>query len=115
VQRILLVEDDATVARALVRQLRRFCDVVAVKTSVTDALAVLAEHIVDAVLSDFDLGAGGNGGELLRAVAERWPRVRRVLYSGSVEIVGERAASAQYVLQKPASLEELLTALGADR
>ena len=75
--RVLLVDDDPTVARSLARLLAsryqvRTCD---------GAAPALDEHHVDVVVSDFDM-PGRTGAWLLREVARRFPTTGRVLVSG---------------------------------
>jgi DNA-binding NtrC family response regulator len=77
--RILAVDDDAPIGRALVRMLRP-CHVVVV-SSAEAALRALAEGTFDALLTDYGI-APTDGLTLLREVAATYPGVRRYLMSG---------------------------------
>lgn len=70
--RVLIVEDEALVAlevEALLTDLG--CDVVAAVDSVTDAVAVANAHPVDLALLDVNLGPGGSGIDIARALSAR--------------------------------------------
>jgi DNA-binding NtrC family response regulator len=77
--RVLVVDDDASLRRALPRILREF-DVVVAGTA-SEALRHLAEAGVDAVLTDYGI-APMDGVRLLREIAAAYPRIRRYLMSG---------------------------------
>jgi CheY-like chemotaxis protein len=80
--RVLVVDDEVLVGRALTRVLAKVADV----THAIDAIEALREleaHDFDVVVADFAM-PGRNGLDLLEEVAHRWPRVRRVLHSGAM-------------------------------
>jgi DNA-binding NtrC family response regulator len=79
VTRILVVDDDAALRRALIRVLRA-ADVVAV-ASAEEALVALSEKPFDAVLTDYGLKPM-DGVALLREVARAHPKLGRYLMSG---------------------------------
>jgi DNA-binding NtrC family response regulator len=77
--RILVVDDDAAIRRALVRTLR-LADVVSA-ASADEALRELSAHAFDAILTDYGIEPT-NGVTLLQDVALAHPKVRRYLMSG---------------------------------
>lgn len=106
---LLLVEDDPLVSSAVVRGLKPSFDQVVIAQDAASAIHTLATVRVDVVLSDFNLGRGPTGVDLLEMVALAWPAVRRVLYSGTHAHIQTEFAHA--VLAKTATLAELLAAL----
>jgi CheY-like chemotaxis protein len=79
--RVLLVEDDPLVGRALERLLSKSMDVRRVANA-EQAIAALTHDDFDVVLTDYELG-GRDGISLLEEVRAARPHVRRVLMSGS--------------------------------
>jgi DNA-binding NtrC family response regulator len=79
VPRILVVDDDAALRRALVRVLRA-ADVVPV-VSAEEALLALSEGPFDAILTDYGIEPT-DGVALLGEVARAYPALRRYLMSG---------------------------------
>jgi CheY-like chemotaxis protein len=82
--RILIVDDVPIVLTSLHRVLERAGFRVEAADSGAMALSLLGRAEVDVVVSDFMM-PGMNGIELLRAVAERWPRVRRVMLTAQAD------------------------------
>jgi CheY-like chemotaxis protein len=78
---LLVVDDEAILRRALERMLKLRYTVRTAGTK-TEALVALVEREPDVVICDYHLN-WENTEDLLRIVAERYPRVRRVLYSSS--------------------------------
>lgn len=109
---ILLVEDNDLVARGVTRWLRCYFARVAVVVTAAQAIEALRAERFAVVLSDYDLGAGFDGAELLALVAREWPAIRRVLYSANddAELAGPRSR-AHAVVRKTAEPAELLAAL----
>ena len=111
-ERVLVVDDEPAVLRGLIRNLK---DRYAVDTadSAEHALLLLAAAEYRAVVTDYDL-PGQDGIWLLEFVERRYPRVRRVLHSGSdpVEVDGYvKRGVVQTFLQKPAHLGALESAV----
>jgi DNA-binding NtrC family response regulator len=79
---VLFVDDDATVLRAIRRSLLACEFEVLTVESGAEALALLAARHVDVVVSDLDMPEM-TGIELLRTVRERWPRVLRMVLTGT--------------------------------
>ena len=82
--RILVVDDDPMVGKALSRRLRREGFDVAVAPSGLAALALVEGFAPDLVISDYRM-PGMTGVELLEALGRRWPRARRILLSGDAD------------------------------
>jgi len=82
--RILIVDDEEPVVRALQRALRKepYC-IITVNTG-TSALAALAEQPIQLVLVDFRM-PDMNGVELVEKIREKYPEVIRIVLSGYSE------------------------------
>jgi len=100
---LLLVEDDRQIRTVLTRYLEPVADVQSVARA-DEALLRLEAVQVDIILTDEDLGAGGNGRRLLKEVALRWPHVRRFLMSGVPRATEETFLLKTDGLKKLASL-----------
>lgn len=82
--RVLLVDDDPAVLRALARELRGSFEVLDA-SSYEEALRVLDESPdVRAICSDFDMGTGPDGLALLAEIRRRSPEAARLLVSASL-------------------------------
>ncbi len=88
--RLLLVDDDVQVAKAIRRFLVRHRFDVCVVHDGPAALEVAATFRPDVVLSDFDL-PGMNGHQVLTELQRRHPGVRGVLISGYAHVEGDLA------------------------
>ena len=111
--RLLLVEDDAMLLRALVRTLRRRIPVVTA-TNAIDALAILDAGDCIGILTDHDLeDRAHTGAWLLGQAKARHPKVRRILMTGNALLDRDEIERvAERVLLKPFPIEtivELLT------
>ena len=73
-------------------------------SSAESALQILATRHVDCVISDYTM-PGMNGGELIRAINQHYPRVRTILHSASAP--EEDAIPCDLRVPKPTSLEEI--------
>lgn len=114
--RILLVDDDPTVIRALWRTLRRARPNFQIKTAgnASQALEALAELHYDAVITDLQM-PGGGGKAVLDALAEDHPETARIVHSSQLESGDTELirSLAHAVLPKPASEHALLKAVDA--
>ena len=117
--RILAVDDEPMMTKAVVRMLKPSGHVVTVAASGEEALEELAEQTFDVVVSDMGMGAGMNGWELAEAVRRRWPNVRFLLATGwgaAIDPAEARAKGVEAVLAKPYQLADLLQVLtGIDK
>jgi CheY-like chemotaxis protein len=112
--RILAVDDEPMMTRAVVRMLKPSGHVVSVAGSGEEALEKLAEQTFDVVVSDMGMGSGMNGWDLADAIKQRWPDVRFMLATGwgaAIDPGQARAAGVEAVLSKPYHPQELLAAL----
>ncbi|MFN7132936.1 MAG: ATP-binding protein [Myxococcales bacterium] len=80
-RRVLLVDDDESVLRALQRTLRRSGWEVAVATSAEAGLEALGKAPFQVVVSDYKM-PGMNGVEFLRRVKELHPNTQRIMLTG---------------------------------
>src|SRR5258708_28895654 len=112
--RVLAVDDEPMMTKAVVRMLKPSGHLVSVAASGEEALQKLAEQPFDVVVSDMGMGAGMNGWELADEVRRRWPSVRFLLATGSGAAIhpgGARAKSVEAVLSKPYHPADLRRAL----
>jgi CheY-like chemotaxis protein len=112
--RILAVDDEPMMTKAVARMLKPSGHVVSVAASGEEALEKLAEQVCDVVLSDVGMGPGINGWELADATKRRWPGVRFLLATGwgaSIAPGEARARGVEAVLSKPYHARDLLQAL----
>lgn len=112
--RILLVDDDLMVLRALRRLLqgaRPGWEIDAAENA-DSALELVAKRTYDAVVTDLHMPALDGIGLLMRLKAER-PEVMRVIHSSHVESLTseQRQELAHAVLSKPGRPEELVNVL----
>ncbi|HVZ75020.1 MAG TPA: response regulator [Polyangia bacterium] len=115
--KLVLVDDDVLVCSALARPLVRLGHASRTATTVESALALVEAEDPTAVVTDLDLGPGGNGVELISALRRRGDRRRAILMTGSdLGYARERLDAAGLeditILAKPFELAQLLEALG---
>ena len=112
--RILIVDDEPAMVKAVARMLRPAGHVVRTANSGEEALEHLAAEPFDVVVSDLGMGAGMNGWDVAEAVRRGWPRVRFVLATGWGAAIDQREAAAhgvETILAKPYLLTDLQRAL----
>jgi CheY-like chemotaxis protein len=112
--RVLAVDDEPMMTKAVVRMLKPSGHLVSVAASGEEALEKLDEQMFDVVVSDMGMGAGMNGWELAEAVRTRWPSVRFLLATGwgaAMDPVEARTRGVAAVLSKPYRPIDLLHAL----
>jgi len=114
--RILAVDDEPAITRALGRLLRPMGHVVTTADSAEQALERLDVDAFDVIVSDLGMGAGMNGWELADQVRQRWPATRFVLATGwgaAIDAAEARVRGVDAVLAKPylpSDLEPILAA-----
>ena len=104
--RILAVDDEPALTRAVQRLLRPSGHMVTMAGSGEEALEKLAAEPFDVVLSDVGMGTGMNGWELAERVRSGWPQVRFALATGwgaAIDPVEARERGVVAVLAKPYS------------
>jgi CheY-like chemotaxis protein len=112
--RILVVDDEPMMTKAVARMLKPAGHLVSVAASGEEALGTLAEQTFDVVVSDMGMGPGMNGWELAEAVKRRWPSIRFLLATGwgaAIDSGEARGRGVEAVLSKPYQLTDLLRAL----
>ena len=111
-RRVLLVEDDPRLLRALADLLQRHGHVVVSAASGTEALAVFDPARVDLVVTDLGM-PGMTGWEVAAEVKTRAPQMPVFLLTGWGETVAadERSRFVDRVIAKPVSADALLGSL----
>jgi CheY-like chemotaxis protein len=102
--RVLAVDDEPAMTKAVVRMLRPIGHVVSVAASGEQALEQLKADTYDVVVSDMGMGPGMNGWDLAAEVKRLFPRVRFILATGwgaAIDPSEARARGVEAVLAKP--------------
>ncbi len=111
---VLIVDDEDDTRDALQKLLQRAGITCLTAASGPEALAILREQQVHAVISDHDM-PGMDGVELLKLAATRHPHVGRILLTARRDaepaIRAINIAQAYRFLQKPCRIADLLTTL----
>ncbi len=111
--RVLLVDDEVSFLDSMRSVLRRRNMVVATAENGADALAHLAESLVDVVVLDLKM-PGMDGLEVLKCIKARFPSAEVIILTGhpSVETALEviRLGATEY-LKKPPEISELVDAI----
>lgn len=117
IQRLLIIEDDETLRTQLARMLRRREMEVSEADSPAACLTLLRSlPAQDAVILDLNLG-DDNGLALIEPLLKHSPECRILVLTGYASIptaVSATRLGAHNYLPKPASLEQILAALGDD-
>ena len=90
---VLLVDDEARILSALRRVLRREGFEIVTAESAAEALRVIDERHVDAVVSDQKM-PGGSGLDLLAEAGRRQPHAARMLITGLAQEIPRAALEA---------------------
>jgi DNA-binding NtrC family response regulator len=85
--RVLVVEDDVALAKSMVGLLEETGAVVVHAVDAAGAEAALAGEGFGLVVSDYSLGPGPKGDEVLKAAKALQPGARRIMMSGSKEAI----------------------------
>lgn len=116
--RILLVDDDDDVRRAMSRTLQRLGHEITSARAGREALASMEECAPDLLLTDINM-PDMDGIELMMAVRKRWPGVPIIAVSGGgmlpkdLLLANASVLGAVATLQKPVELSALKEALGS--
>src|SRR5436190_18294502 len=114
--KLLIVDDDIWLCSSLARGLVKLGHFARTATSIEMALGLVGQEAPTAVLTDLDLGAGGDGVELITRLRADGVRVPAILMTGSdATIARTRLAGAGHegisVLEKPFAFEDLMKKL----
>jgi DNA-binding response OmpR family regulator len=114
--KLVIVDDDSLLCSALSRCLVRLNHSARMAASTDAALALVAAESPAAVLTDLDLGTGGDGVDLIRRLRASGSRVPVVMMTGSDPAAARarlRAAGLDEVpvLEKPFEFDALLRKL----
>lgn len=102
---VLVVEDD-TLVRDMIVDILRDAGFGALEAGcASEGLRVLAEHPVDAVITDVDLPGELDGMGLAQRIGEFWPKIGVIIMSG--RLAGPLPPQTQF-LAKPFAAERLL-------
>ncbi|RBL86175.1 hybrid sensor histidine kinase/response regulator [Streptomyces cavourensis] len=114
-ERIVLVEDDASVAEVLRALLEDLGHEVTLCTGADQALDLLAETHggCDMVITDIEM-AGLNGIELAHRIRSMWPHIRIILTTGADDILRRSGPRVFPLLPKPWSMALLIDLLKRD-
>jgi len=115
--KLLIVDDDVLLCTALSRSLIRQGHASRTVASVDAALALLETEAPSAVLTDLELGRGGNGVNLISRMRDLGHSLPALLMTGSdLEAARERLVQAGLaeipILPKPFEFDELIKKLG---
>ena len=110
---VLVVEDNPSVRRVVIRQIKGLGYRVLEAEAAAAALDMLACERVDLLITDIVMPGGLDGVELARLARERWPELKIVLTSGfPQDRVGANGELGDLpLLSKPYSLESLAETL----
>ena len=114
--KLLIVDDDKLICSSLARSLIRLGHAARAATSVESACRLIERESPAAILTDLDLGDGGDGIDLLRRLGQEGCRVPTIMMTGSDPIMARaRLARAGLdevaLLEKPFAFEDLLKVL----
>jgi two-component system OmpR family response regulator len=115
--KLLIVDDDSLICSSLARSLIRLGHAARAATSVETACRLIGSESPAAVLTDLDLGDGGDGVELIVRLRREGCRAPIIMMTGSDPIMARaRLARAGLdevaLLEKPFTFEDLLKVLG---
>lgn len=110
--KLVIVDDDGLLCSALSRCLVRINHSARMAASVDAALALVAAESPAAVLTDLDLGAGGNGVDLIRRLRASGSTVPVLMMTGSDPAAARARLSAEglgeiHVIEKPFEFDAL--------
>jgi len=112
---ILIVEDSRFVRSTLMRLLASHGIAAVEASTAQEALFVLTDHSLFAIIADYHLGGPMTGVDLLQEIRRRQPDAIRVLMSAAAPASVSAALASgdvQHLLHKPFSAAELLATLG---
>ena len=116
--KLLIVDDDSQICSSLARSLIRLGHAARAATSLDSALRLVESEAPAAVLTDLDLGPGGDGVELILRLRGQGCRVPTVMMTGSDPVMARarlaRAGLSEVaLLEKPFAFDDLMKVLSA--
>lgn len=114
--RVLVVDDEPSLARMAALMLGQHGHQVVAATSGEEAMQHLLEQSFDVVISDLGMGEGMSGWDLAREVQRQWPGTAFILATGwgaQIEQQESRKRGVSRVVAKPYRLADLAQALEA--
>jgi DNA-binding response OmpR family regulator len=114
--KVLIVDDDSLICSSLARGLIRLGHAGRAATSVESALRLIESESPGAILTDLDLGPGGDGVDLISRLRREGCQVPMIMMTGSDPVMARaRLARAGLdeiaLLEKPFGIEELMKVL----
>ena len=113
--RILVVDDEPSVSRAIKMLLKFDGHEVQTVESGEAALALLEQHVFDLIITDYSLGLGGmKGNQLAATIKQRWPGLPVIMataFAADFQPTGQPSGGVDCVLSKPFSQLELREAI----
>ncbi len=109
--KILLVEDEPLILMDIELQLRDAGQEVVSVRNADRAIVVLADRLIDLVLTDIDMPGSMDGLMLAEAIRNSWPSVKIVVMSGKRRPAGEDLPSRARFLEKPLHAPDLMNAV----
>lgn len=109
--------DDHPLFRSALKRLFERQDGLSVEwemSTARDVIATIERHPVDIVLMDLELGPGIGGLEATRAVVAKWPNLKVIVLTGSLDPLASElavAAGAAGFLSKAATASELVASV----
>ena len=116
VRRVLIVDDETMVLRALRRCLAQHAET-ACAGNAEDALRLVAESCFDVVVTDFEMLPGQDGIWLLERIRAHDARIRRILTSGragNLFVPHIQSGLVHAFIQKPMTGAEVMAAIEAN-
>src|SRR5262245_36134040 len=116
--KLLIVDDDMWLCSALARGLVKLGHFARTATSVEMAIDLIAHEAPSAILTDLDLGPGGNGVDLITRLRAAGSTIPTFLMPGSDPVIARsRLAAAGLesiaIFEKPFAFEDLMSRLTA--
>ncbi|MGJ5175849.1 response regulator [Bradyrhizobium oligotrophicum] len=109
---MLLVEDEPLILMDIELQLQGAGHEVISVRNADRAIEVLADRVVDVLLTDIDMEGSMDGLKLAAAVREGWPPVEIVVMSGKRRPTCDELPQRARFLEKPLNTGSLLEAIG---
>lgn len=113
---VLLVEDNRLLRWCIACGLHQYGYNVVVAESVDEALKLNGNLSLDILVTDWRLGGGHDGFEVLQHIREKYPQVASILISAEADArLADQARSAgfNFIIEKPCPVAEIVGAVNA--